>query len=155
VVPASAFLSVEGGAVLDAANPFRAEIIVVVETLNHPHPIAGIQPLIADVRKLVAQLVRHLVIRQIGRLGHVVVEFNVLVPLYTRRLRFPHTARRWALEGLADPENVTERFGHVQRKFWRSGLLKGFDRSLHAPRWLAPKSGRCWQYQHPVAYKGD
>jgi hypothetical protein len=71
VIHASAFLSVEGGAVLDAANHFRAETIVVVETLDHLHPLAAIQPRIADVRKLVAQLVRHLVIPQVAMLGHV------------------------------------------------------------------------------------
>jgi hypothetical protein len=130
VVHASAFLSVEGGAVLDAANHFRAGLIVVVETLDHLHPLAAIQPRIADVRKLVAQLVRHLVIRQEAMLGHVVVEFDVLVPLSPRRLRFPYTARRWALEGLADRKNVRERFGHVQRKFGPDGLLEGLERSL-------------------------
>ena len=49
---------------------------VVIETLDHLHYIAGIQPRIADVGKLVAELVGHLVIRQVAMLGHVVVEFN-------------------------------------------------------------------------------
>jgi hypothetical protein len=43
----------------------------------------------ANVGKLVAALVGHLVIRQVAMLGHVVVEFNIFIPLFPCRLRFP------------------------------------------------------------------
>jgi hypothetical protein len=71
---------------------------VVIETLDHLHYIAGIQPRITDVGKLVAELVGHLVIRQVAMLGHVVVEFNIFIPLFPCRLRFPWTADLWGLK---------------------------------------------------------
>lgn len=71
---------------------------VVIEALDHLHYIAGIQPRIADVGKLVAELVGHLVIRQIAMLGQVVVEFNIFIPAFPGRLRFPWTAGLWRFE---------------------------------------------------------
>ena len=62
---------------------------VVIQTPAHLHYIAGIQPRMANVGKLVAALVGHLVIRQVAMLGHVVVEFNIFIPLFLCRLRFP------------------------------------------------------------------
>ena len=117
---------------------------VVIQTPDHLHYIAGIQPRMANVGKLVAALVSHLVIRQVAMLGHVVVEFNIFIPSFPRRLRFPWTAGPWGFESLADRQNVTEHSGHVQRKFKRFGLLKGFERSRQTPRWLLQKSGCCW-----------
>ena len=93
---------------MDSEDYFRAEMIALVPTVAHLHHIVGILPRIADVGKLVAQFVSHLVIRQAGMMGHIAVGFDFRMPVSPSCLRFPCMACLRGFESLADRQNVTE-----------------------------------------------
>jgi hypothetical protein len=63
LIQAPPFGAIEDGPAQNADDDFRPEIVPAVEALHHLQHVAAIQPRIADVGQLVAELVGHRVFR--------------------------------------------------------------------------------------------